>query len=64
MKDPIVAEVRRHRHEHERKCGQDLDAILADIQKHQASCGLRKVRLPANRIAPKRRRPRNTRRAR
>lgn len=49
MKDPIVEEVRRYRHEHERQCGYDLDTILADIRRHQSRHPFRVVRLKAKR---------------
>ena len=49
MKDPIVEEVRRVRHEHERRCGMDIDAILADLRLHQASSGRKLVRLKPKR---------------
>lgn len=45
MKDPIVAEVRRIRHEHEVRHGLNLDAILADLQAHQAASKHPMVRL-------------------
>ena len=41
---PIVEEVRRYRHEHERQCGYDLDTILADIRRHQKCHPFRVVR--------------------
>ena len=50
MKDPIVEEVRRIRHEHERQCGFDLDVILADIRQHQKRYSLAMVRLKPRRI--------------
>jgi len=31
MDDPIIAEVRKHRDEHARRFGYDLDAICADL---------------------------------
>jgi len=55
MKDPIVEEVRRFRHEHELRLGQDLDAILADIRQHQLVCSRPMVRLQPKRIAPHKR---------
>lgn len=55
MKDPIVEEVRRFRHEHEVRFGQDLEAILEDIRRHQAGSELPMVRLPPKRIAARKR---------
>lgn len=34
-KDPIIEEVRRVRDEHAKRFNYDLDAICADIQRHQ-----------------------------
>ena len=45
MKDPIVAEVRKHRMEHTRKFGGDLDAICADLRAIQGASGYEVVRL-------------------
>ncbi len=58
MKDPIVEEVRRFRHEHELRFGQDLQAILDDIRHHQAGSALPMVRLSPKRIAADKRRQR------
>ena len=52
MKDPIVAEVRRHRMEHSREFGNDLKAIVADLRARQAASGREYVRLtPRRKIA-------------
>jgi hypothetical protein len=45
MKDPIVAEVRKHRMEHTRRFKGDLDAICADLRKVQKASGHKIVRL-------------------
>ena len=55
MKDPIVEEVRRFRHEHEQLFGNDLDAIFEDICRHQASCGHPMVRLKPKKITANKR---------
>ena len=60
MKDPIVQEVRRIRHEHEMLFGCDLNAIYEDIRRHQAASGRTFVRLPAKRMAVKKRTQRKT----
>ncbi len=36
-KDPIIEEVRRVRDEHAKRFNYDLDAIVADIQRHQVA---------------------------
>ena len=51
MKDPIVEEVRRYRHEHEQRFGFNLDAIFEDILKHQAASGRPLVRLSSKMLA-------------
>jgi hypothetical protein len=53
MKDPIVAEVRKHRMEHTRKFGGDLVAICADLQSVQRSSGHEVVRLSPKKLASK-----------
>jgi len=59
MKDPIVAEVRKHRMEHARKFGGDLRAICADLRAIQLACGQKVVRLPPRRLSrPKQAGPR------
>jgi hypothetical protein len=47
MKDPIVEEVRKHRQEYASQFGGDLDAMVADLRKIQATCGHQVVRRPA-----------------
>ena len=37
MNDPIVEEVRKYRNEHAKRFNYDLDAICADLIKHQSS---------------------------
>ena len=46
MKDPIVEEVRKIRHEHAAKFDFDLHAICEDLRKREKSCGDRLVSLP------------------
>jgi hypothetical protein len=46
MKDPIVEEVRRIRHEHASKFNFDLHAICEDLRKREKTCGRRLVTLP------------------
>ena len=52
MKDPIVAEVRKHRMEHTRKFKGDLAAICADLRSIQAKSGQVVVRLSPQRLKP------------
>jgi hypothetical protein len=52
MKDPIVAEVRKHRMEHTRKFGGDLKLICADLRAVQAASGHEVVRLSAGKLKP------------
>jgi hypothetical protein len=54
MKDPIVEEVRKHRDEYARQFHGDLDAMIADLRKIQATCGHRVVRRPAKMPRPTR----------
>jgi hypothetical protein len=37
MKDPFVAEVRKYRMEHTKKCNSDIHAICKDLRKYQTS---------------------------
>ena len=46
MRDEIVEEVRRVRHEHAAKFGNDLAAIFADLRKRQRESGYKVVSLP------------------
>jgi hypothetical protein len=45
MKDPIVAEVRKHRMQHTRKFNGDLTAICQDLRAVQKASGHKIVRL-------------------
>jgi len=54
MKDPINEEIHKYRAEHARKFNFDLFAICEDLRTLQRSCNLKAVRLPPNRIVPKR----------
>jgi hypothetical protein len=45
MKDPIVAEVRKHRMQHTRKFNGDLAAICQDLRAIQKASGHKIVRL-------------------
>jgi hypothetical protein len=53
MKDPIVEEVRRHRMEHTRKFGGDLNRIYEDLRRIQQESGCKVVSRPPKLIAPK-----------
>ncbi len=61
MTDPIVEEVRRHRMEHTRKFGGDLNLIYEDLRRIQRESGCRVVRRPPNLLATKREVPGKTR---
>jgi hypothetical protein len=50
MKDPIVAEVRKHRWEHTRKFGGELTAICADLRSIQNASGHEVVRLAPQKL--------------
>ena len=52
MSDPIVEEVRRHRMEHTRKFGGDLDRICEDLRRIQQESGCQVVRRPPKLLAP------------
>jgi hypothetical protein len=52
MKDPIVEEVRNCRQEYADQFGGDLDAMVADLRKIQATCGHEVVRRPAKKPRP------------
>jgi hypothetical protein len=54
MKDPIVAEVRKHRMEHTKKFGGDLAAICADLHSVQKISGHVVVRLEPRKPMPAR----------
>ena len=52
MNDPIVEEVRKYRDEHARRFNYDLNAICADLIKHQSSHPHRLIhKKNANKIA-------------
>jgi len=53
MKDPIVAEVRKHRMKHTRKFKGDLRAICVDLRKVQEASGHKVVRLAPRKIKTK-----------
>ncbi len=53
MKDPIVEEVRRARDAHAKQFNYDLDAICADLRKHEKASGQPTVSLPPKRIEKK-----------
>ncbi len=55
MKDPIVAEVRKHRMAHTRKHNYDLCAICEDLKKVQQTSGHKVVRLRPRKLEKKRR---------
>jgi len=61
MRDPIVDEVRKHRMEHARQFGGDLEAICEDLQAIERTSGHKVVRLPAVRLDPRTRTPAPTR---
>lgn len=54
MTDPIVEEVRRHRMEHTRKFGGDLNLIYEDLRRIQRESGCQVVRRPPKLLAAKR----------
>jgi hypothetical protein len=49
--DPIVAEVRRIRHEHAARFKYDLDLITKDLKTQEQASGRSHVRLPPRRLA-------------
>ena len=53
-KDEIVEEVRRARHEHAAKFGNDLAAIFSDLRKRQRESGRKVVSLPPRRPVDRR----------
>ncbi len=53
MTDPIVEEVRRHRMEHTRKFGGDLNLIYEDLRRIQRESGCQVVRRPPKLLAAK-----------
>ena len=54
MNDRIVEEVRRHRMEHTRKFGGDLNLICEDLRRIQRESGCKVVRRPPKLLAPTR----------
>ena len=52
MKDPIAAEVRRHRMEHTRRFRGALSAICADLRSIQSASGHKVVRLSPKKLQP------------
>lgn len=52
MNDPIVEEVRRHRMEHTRRFGGDLNLICEDLRRLQRESGCKVIRRPPKRLAP------------
>ncbi len=52
MKDPIVAEVRKHRAEHTRRFNGDLHLICEDLRKFERTLGDKVIQ-----TTPKRRKP-------
>ena len=49
--DPIVAEVRRIRHEHATRFRYDLDLIAKDLKAQEQASGRSYIRLPPRRLA-------------
>ncbi len=54
MKDEIVAEVRRARHEHAAKFDNDLAAICADLREMTRKSGRKVVSFPPRPATPRR----------
>ena len=52
MKDPYVAEVRKHRMEHTKQFNSDLHLICEDLRRFESSLGDRVVTLEPRRIQP------------
>jgi hypothetical protein len=50
--DPIVAEIRKVRHEHAAKFNNDIAAIFADIRRQEKESGRQYVSFPPRRIKP------------
>ena len=51
--DPIVAEVRRIRHEHAARFKYDLDLIAEDLKAQEQASGRQYIRLPPRRTKPR-----------
>jgi hypothetical protein len=62
MKDPIVAEVRKHRMAHTQKFKGDLSDICADLRAVQEASGHKVVRLTPKKTRPSPERPRPAKR--
>ena len=54
MKDPFVAEVRKHRSEHAKKFDNDLHRICEDLRRLEATLGDRVVRIETRTKSPAR----------
>lgn len=54
MKDPYVAEVRKHRMEHTQRFGSDLHRFCENVREFEASLGTRVVTLRAKKRRPTR----------
>ena len=55
--EPIVAEVRRIRHEHAARFKYDLDLIVKDLKAQEQASGRSYINLPARRLAVQQTRP-------
>ena len=55
--DPIVAEVRRIRHEHAARFRYDLDSIAKDLKEQEQASGRSYIKLPPRRLAVRQTRP-------
>ena len=55
--DPIVAEVRRIRHEHAARFKYDLDLIVKDLKAQEQASGRSYINLPPRRLAVQQTRP-------
>ena len=55
--DPIVAEVRRIRHEHAARFKYDLDLIVKDLKAQEQASSRSYIRLPPRRLAIQQTRP-------
>lgn len=55
MKDPYIAEVRKHRMEHTQQFNSDLHLICEDLRKFESSLGERVVTLEPRKIQPTKR---------
>jgi hypothetical protein len=50
FEDPIVAEIRRVRQAHAAQFNNDLDAIVADVQRRERESGRQYVSFPSRRL--------------